>query len=81
MRAEGRLAVIVVAMGMAACSELSQQEQNALSGGAIGAAGGAVIGTAIGAGPVVGAAIGGATGAMISAWTSAPDAQAGGGET
>ena len=62
---------ILVALGLATagCSGLTQQEQQALSGGAIGAAGGAVIGAMAGA-PGVGAAIGGATGTPAGAmWT------------
>lgn len=51
---------------LAGCSDMSQQEQQALSGGAIGAAGGAVIGAMAGS-PAAGAAIGGAAGAAAGA--------------
>jgi uncharacterized membrane protein len=51
---------------LAGCSDMSQQEQHALSGGAIGAAGGAIIGAMAGS-PAAGAAIGGAAGAATGA--------------
>ena len=51
---------------LAACSGMSQQEQQALSGGAIGAAGGAVIGAMAGS-PAIGATIGGAAGTATGA--------------
>jgi len=51
---------------LAGCSGMSQQEQKALSGGAIGAAGGAIIGAMAGS-PATGAAIGGAAGAATGA--------------
>lgn len=57
---------------LAACSNMSQQEQRALSGGAIGAAGGAAAGALVGS-PALGAALGGAGGAAIGAFTDAPD--------
>ena len=46
---------------LAGCANLTQQEQQALSGGAIGAAGGAVLGALAGS-PALGAALGGAVG-------------------
>jgi len=48
---------------LAGCSDMSQREQRALSGGAIGAAGGAVIGAMAGS-PAIGGAAGAATGAL-----------------
>jgi len=48
----------------AACSNMSNTQQRALTGGAIGAAGGAGIGLLTGA-PVAGALIGGAAGAGV----------------
>lgn len=58
-----------VAFGTAGCSNMTQQQQRALSGGAIGAAGGAVAGAVIGGGVVTGAVLGGAAGAAIGAFT------------
>ncbi|HLO77616.1 MAG TPA: hypothetical protein VK196_14255 [Magnetospirillum sp.] len=49
---------------------MSQQQQRALSGGAIGAAGGAAIGVLTGGSLVTGALIGGAGGAAVGALTS-----------
>lgn len=60
--------VIPVVLLAAGCSNMTPQEQRALSGGAIGAAGGAVIGAIAGV-PALGAAIGGAGGAAIGALT------------
>lgn len=52
---------------LAGCSGLSNQQQRALSGGALGAAGGAAL-TAIVGGPVLlGAAVGAAGGAAVGA--------------
>jgi hypothetical protein len=53
---------------VAACSNMSPQEQRALSGGAIGAGGGALIGAAFGV-LALGAALGGAGGAAIGAFS------------
>jgi osmotically inducible lipoprotein OsmB len=53
-------------VALAGCSGMSRQEQQALSGGAIGAAGGAIIGAMAGS-PATGAAIGGAAGAATGA--------------
>ncbi|MEM7171050.1 MAG: YMGG-like glycine zipper-containing protein [Pseudomonadota bacterium] len=62
-----------VALGLSACSGLTQQEQQALSGGAIGAAGGAVVG-ALAGNPAIGAAIGGAAGTATGAlWDDIKD--------
>ena len=51
---------------LAGCSDMSQQEQHALSGGALGAAGGAIIRARAGS-PAAGAAIGGAAGVATGA--------------
>lgn len=60
------LAIAILLLFVTACAGMTQQEQRALSGGAIGAAGGAVIG-AIAGSPGVGAAIGGGVGAATGA--------------
>jgi osmotically inducible lipoprotein OsmB len=57
--------VVLVAALLGGCSGLSQQEQRALTGGAIGAAGGAVVGVLAG-GLVVGTLVGAAIGALTS---------------
>lgn len=60
-------------MALVGCSGMTQQEQQALSGGAIGAAGGAVIGALAGS-PAIGAALGGAAGAATGAlWQDIKD--------
>ena len=62
------LGVAVCLFLLAGCSGMTTQEQQALSGGALGAAGGAVIGALAGS-PAAGAAIGGAAGALTgSLW-------------
>jgi osmotically inducible lipoprotein OsmB len=64
------LAVALLCLAaLAGCSNMTQREQRALSGGALGAAGGAVIGAVTGSW-VAGALIGGAGGAAIGAVTS-----------
>ena len=65
-----KLLAATIAVGLlAGCSNMTQREQRALSGGALGAAGGAVIGALTGSW-VVGALAGGAGGAAIGAVTS-----------
>lgn len=54
------------------CENMNNQQQRALSGGAIGAAGGAAIGALTGGSLVTGALIGGAGGAAVGALTSSP---------
>jgi osmotically inducible lipoprotein OsmB len=62
------LAIVATAM-LGGCSNMTHQQQRALSGGAIGAAGGAAI-AAIAGGPVLlGAGLGAAGGATIGAVT------------
>jgi osmotically inducible lipoprotein OsmB len=64
------LAIALICLGaLAGCSNLSQREQRALSGGALGAAGGAVIGAVTGSW-AVGALVGAAGGAAVGAITS-----------
>lgn len=57
---------VVLALGLSACADMTNRQQRALSGGAIGAAGGAAIGLMTG-GVVTGALIGGGAGAAIGA--------------
>ena len=60
------LGALVLALATG-CAGMSTRQQQALSGGAIGAAGGAVLGAAAGSpltGAVVGGAVGTATGAL-----------------
>ena len=64
------LVVALVCLGaLAGCSNMSQREQRALSGGALGAAGGAIIGAVTGSW-AVGALVGAAGGAAVGAVTS-----------
>jgi len=60
------VAALVLTLGLSACADMTNRQQRALSGGAIGAAGGAAIGLMTG-GVVTGALIGGAGGAAIGA--------------
>jgi osmotically inducible lipoprotein OsmB len=64
----GALATLLLATS--ACSDMSNQQQRALSGGAIGAGGGALLGWAVGGSPLIGAVVGGAGGAAVGALTS-----------
>lgn len=64
------LVAVALILPLAACSNLSTQEQRALSGGALGAAGGAAIGLLAGGGVVAGTLLGGAAGAAIGAFTT-----------
>ena len=63
----GLSAILIATAG---CSGMSEREQRALSGGAIGAAGGAAIGLITGGSAVTGALIGGAGGAAVGALTT-----------
>ena len=64
--------IVLVALAgimLAGCSNLTKQQQRALSGGAIGAAGGAAI-AAVAGGPVLaGALVGAGAGAVVGAVT------------
>ena len=65
-----KLAVIgLLVLSLAGCSNLSRQEQRALSGGALGAAAGLAITAATGGSLLVGGLVGGAGGAAIGAIT------------
>jgi len=64
----GALAAMLVTT--AACSDMNDQQQRAVSGGAIGAGGGALFGWAVGGDPLIGALVGGAGGAAVGALTS-----------
>lgn len=70
MRKTSVLTVLVVCLAVAGCDHMTQQQQRALSGGAIGAAGGAAIGVLAGGSLLTGALIGGAGGAAVGALTS-----------
>jgi len=63
-------AVSCIALATSACENMSNQQQRALSGGAIGAAGGAAVGALVGGSMVAGALIGGAGGAAVGALTA-----------
>jgi hypothetical protein len=60
------LVLILVALFSAGCASMTPQQQQMLSGGAIGGAAGAVL-AAIGGSPVVGAAVGTAVGVAAGA--------------
>ena len=64
------ICLAVSVLSMSACSNMNQQTQRALSGGAIGAAGGLAITALTGGSLVGGALIGGAAGSVIGAVTS-----------
>ncbi len=70
MRKSTVITVVLFSLAVAGCDHMSQQQQRALSGGAIGAAGGAAIGVLTGGSLVTGALIGGAGGAAVGALTS-----------
>ncbi len=60
------VAVAVAVLGAGGCSNMTEQEKNALTGGAVGAVGGTIIGAMAGS-PAIGAAIGGAAGTATGA--------------
>lgn len=66
MRRVSIILVPVVVVALSGCSGLSDRQQRAVTGGAMGAAGGAVIGLIAG-GPLLGAAVGGAVGTAAGA--------------
>lgn len=70
MRKTSVFTMLVVCLAVAGCDHMTQQQQRALSGGAIGAAGGAAIGVLAGGSLLTGALIGGAGGAAVGALTS-----------
>lgn len=57
------LVFALILLTTAGCTGMTDQQQRALSGGAIGAAGGAVFGALTGGSVAIGAALGGAAGA------------------
>ncbi len=61
------LGLSLLLMAMVGCAHMTERQQRALSGGAIGATGSAVVGTVVGGNPVAGAAIGGAVGTATGA--------------
>lgn len=69
MRKTSIVTMLVACLAVAGCDHMNQQQQRALSGGAIGAAGGAAIGALAGGSLLTGALIGGAGGAAVGALT------------
>ena len=63
------VASVLSLIALGGCTGMNNQQQRALSGGAIGAAGGAVLGAVAGFNPLIGAAVGGASGAAVGALT------------
>ena len=61
------LSVVILALTVSGCSNMTNQQQRALSAGAIGAAGGTAIAAMAGGGLLTGALIGGAGGAALGA--------------
>lgn len=61
--------LLATLLSATACSNMSDRQQRALSGGAIGAGVGTVGGLLIGGSPLAGAALGGAAGAAVGAYT------------
>ncbi|MBB6211824.1 hypothetical protein [Novispirillum itersonii] len=62
-------AALVLAFALSGCANMTNTQQRALSGGAIGAAGGAAVAAIAGGGLVTGALIGAGGGAAIGALT------------
>jgi hypothetical protein len=58
---------MLVLLNTAGCANMTPRQQQALSGGAIGAAGGAALGAIAGGHPAIGAGVGGAVGAGVGA--------------
>ena len=62
------IAVVIVALALSGCADMTNRQQRALSGGAMGAAGGAAIAAMTGGGSIIaGTLIGGGGGAAIGA--------------
>jgi hypothetical protein len=59
--------VVIIALAVSGCSNMTNQQQRALSGGTIGAVGGTAIAAIAGGGLLTGALIGGAGGAALGA--------------
>ena len=60
-------AALAIGLGVSGCSGMNNQQQRAVSGGAIGAAGGAALGLVTGYNPVVMGVLGAAGGAAVGA--------------
>jgi uncharacterized membrane protein len=58
------LITVLVLFATTGCANMTRRQQQALSGGAIGAAGGAAVGAITGGSPLLGAGIGAAAGAV-----------------
>lgn len=69
MRVPALIAVTAITLLATGCDHMTNQQQRALSGGAIGAAGGAALGAVTGMSVLTGVAIGGAGGAAVGALT------------
>ncbi len=63
------VALAAISLGVAGCDHMNNQQQRALSGGAIGAGAGAVLGVVTGLNPWVTGAIGAGAGAATGALT------------
>jgi len=61
------LGSMLILLTTAGCANMTPRQQQALSGGAVGAAGGAALGAITGGSPALGAGVGGAVGAGIGA--------------
>ena len=61
-----RIVSLCCVLGATACTNMSRQEQSALSGATVGGVAGLAVGALVGA-PVIGAMIGGAGGAAVGA--------------
>lgn len=66
------IATLFLCLLVSGCENMNNQQQRALSGGAIGAAGGAAVGALLGGSLLTGALIGGAGGAAAGALTASP---------
>lgn len=64
MRSIRYLIIMLVALYLAGCAEMTPRQRSTATGGAIGAGGGALIGGLSGGRPAVGAVLGGAAGAL-----------------
>ncbi len=62
-------ALAAISLGTAGCDHMTNQQQRAVSGGAIGAAGGAALGLITGVNTLFMGALGGAGGAAVGAMT------------
>ncbi|HZD24636.1 MAG TPA: hypothetical protein VE631_00110 [Alphaproteobacteria bacterium] len=72
MRVLTRSAVLVLMLALAGCSNMTEKQERALSGGAIGTGAGLLVGALTGA-PVFGAVVGAGAGAIIGANSKSKD--------